>query len=71
MTNTNPGPTLVTPEPYWTCEGCRFRQAETVGNGAFTYSKWICVQTWTTLENSLLTPDWCPLLPKGPTNATD
>lgn len=62
------GPVLVTPEPYWSCEGCRHRCYDLMPNGAFTYQRWYCRLEQRELDRFNLTPAWCPLLPKGQTD---
>lgn len=67
-TNTDrSGPTLVTPEPYLSCRGCKhYRSAVYWEHGEQPY----CMSEGRDLTNhsicnDLLTPPWCPLLPKS------
>ena len=69
------GPKLVTPEPYYTCEGCPMLHKEHNGWG---FPLLTCVAGANPRRISsrsvIVTPEWCPLLPAskiGDENGTE
>lgn len=67
----NDGPTLVTPEPYYVCNGCRYLKMTPPANMGHDTFKVTCknrgvkkmppiMYTETPSSVAVRTPDWCP-----------
>lgn len=75
------GPTLVTPDPYYVCNGCPYLKMIAPANWGSDSHKVVCKRRgmgknppimWTQLPGSVhvRTPPWCPLLPKEEENGS-